>query len=189
MCYLLLHGPGSVHSLVTHWREFLGPHCIPCRGQALDLFPVSSLFLFSLERDNKGWERNLYYSHEQFQALLRVGLRRKTERQLLYHPPILYDSCRLETRNNFLLWYHWLRYISFWCVWFEIFIDYSPFIVIVKYWPCSLYWMICSLFILCVECVWGAGVWCVLSLVWLFVTPWTVACKDPLSLGFSRQQY
>ena len=25
--------------------------------------------------------------------------------------------------------------------------------------------------------------------VWLFVTPWTVACQAPLSLGFSRQEY
>ena len=25
--------------------------------------------------------------------------------------------------------------------------------------------------------------------VWLFVTPWTIACQDPLSLEFSRQKY
>ena len=33
---------------------------------------------------------------------------------------------------------------------------------------------------------------CVLSCfsrVWLFVTPWTVACQAPLSMGFSRQGY
>ena len=30
---------------------------------------------------------------------------------------------------------------------------------------------------------------CVFSLVQLFVTPWTVACQAPLSLGFSRQEY
>ena len=30
---------------------------------------------------------------------------------------------------------------------------------------------------------------CVLSHVWLFVTPWTVACQTPLSMGFSRQEY
>ena len=30
---------------------------------------------------------------------------------------------------------------------------------------------------------------CVLSRVWLFVTPWTVACHDPLSMEFSRQGY
>ena len=30
---------------------------------------------------------------------------------------------------------------------------------------------------------------CVLSHVWLFATPWTVACQTPLSMGFSRQEY
>ena len=30
---------------------------------------------------------------------------------------------------------------------------------------------------------------CVLSFVWLFVTPWTVAFQAPLSMGFSRQTY
>ena len=30
---------------------------------------------------------------------------------------------------------------------------------------------------------------CVLNCVWLFVTPWTVACQAPLSMEFSRQQY
>ena len=33
---------------------------------------------------------------------------------------------------------------------------------------------------------------CVLSHfshVWLFATPWTVACQAPLSMGFSRQEY
>ena len=29
----------------------------------------------------------------------------------------------------------------------------------------------------------------VLSHVWLFATPWTVACQAPLSMGFSRQEY
>ena len=28
-----------------------------------------------------------------------------------------------------------------------------------------------------------------LSCVWLFVTPWTVACRAPPSFGFSRQEY
>ena len=28
-----------------------------------------------------------------------------------------------------------------------------------------------------------------LSLVWLLVTPWTAAHQDPLSMGFSRQEY
>ena len=27
------------------------------------------------------------------------------------------------------------------------------------------------------------------SCVWLFPTPWTVACQAPLSMGFSRQEY
>ena len=27
------------------------------------------------------------------------------------------------------------------------------------------------------------------SRVWLFATPWTVACQAPLSIGFSRQEY
>ena len=35
--------------------------------------------------------------------------------------------------------------------------------------------------------------WCVcvcsLSPVWLFATPWTVACQAPLSMKFSRQEY
>ena len=31
--------------------------------------------------------------------------------------------------------------------------------------------------------------WNLLSHVWLFATPWTVACQAPLSMGFSRQWY
>ena len=31
--------------------------------------------------------------------------------------------------------------------------------------------------------------WKLLSLTWLFTTPWTVACQGPLSMGFSRQEY
>ena len=30
---------------------------------------------------------------------------------------------------------------------------------------------------------------CLLSCVWLFVTPWMVACQALLSMGFSRQEY
>ena len=30
---------------------------------------------------------------------------------------------------------------------------------------------------------------CVLSRVWLFVTPWTISCQDPLSMEFSRREY
>ena len=33
-----------------------------------------------------------------------------------------------------------------------------------------------------------ACMWMV-SCVQLFVTPWTVACRAPLSMGFSRQEY
>ena len=29
----------------------------------------------------------------------------------------------------------------------------------------------------------------VVSLVWLFVIPWTIVCQTPLSMGFSRQEY
>ena len=35
-------------------------------------------------------------------------------------------------------------------------------------------------------CKWNA---CILSRIWLFVTPWTVAHQTPLSMGFSRQDY
>jgi len=28
-----------------------------------------------------------------------------------------------------------------------------------------------------------------LSHIWLFATPWTMACQDPLSMGFPRQEY
>jgi len=31
--------------------------------------------------------------------------------------------------------------------------------------------------------------WKLLSSVWIFATPWTVAYQAPLSLGFSRQEY
>ena len=33
------------------------------------------------------------------------------------------------------------------------------------------------------------SVLCSLSCVWLSAAPWTVACKAPLSMGFSRQEY
>ena len=39
---------------------------------------------------------------------------------------------------------------------------------------------------------WDLSQGCLLShfsCVWLFVTPWTVACLAPLSMGFSRQEY
>ena len=28
-----------------------------------------------------------------------------------------------------------------------------------------------------------------LSRVWLFATPWTIACQAPLCMGFSKQEY
>ena len=42
--------------------------------------------------------------------------------------------------------------------------------------------------------IWKRLKWCVcvcqsLSTVWLFVTPWTVACQAPPSREFSRQEY
>ena len=39
------------------------------------------------------------------------------------------------------------------------------------------------------EGVEGACVLSHFSCVWLFVTPWTVDCQTPLSMGFSRQEY
>ena len=42
--------------------------------------------------------------------------------------------------------------------------------------------------------IWFARTWCLacmlshFSCVWLFATPWTVACQAPLSMGFSRQE-
>ena len=48
-----------------------------------------------------------------------------------------------------------------------------PFIInkIIKWFPC------CACVLSCFSCF------------WLFVTPWTVACQAPLSMGFSRQEY
>ena len=39
------------------------------------------------------------------------------------------------------------------------------------------------------ECASLCSCLCMLSLVQLFVTPWTVACQAPLSMEFSRQEY
>ena len=41
----------------------------------------------------------------------------------------------------------------------------------------------------CVSLLIARSCMCVLSCVWLFVTPWTVACQAPRSMGFSRQEY
>ena len=35
----------------------------------------------------------------------------------------------------------------------------------------------------------GVGCHCLLSHVQFFVTPWTIACQPPLSMGFSRQEH
>ena len=40
-----------------------------------------------------------------------------------------------------------------------------------------------NFFSMCLKCL------CLLSCVWLFATPWTVACQDPLSLEISKQEY
>ena len=37
--------------------------------------------------------------------------------------------------------------------------------------------------------LWSEVKWKLLSYVWLFATPGTVACQAPLSMGFSRQDY
>ena len=42
--------------------------------------------------------------------------------------------------------------------------------------------------------IWDQSYWitsfeCMLSNVWLFVAPWTVACQTPLSMEFSRLEY
>ena len=52
--------------------------------------------------------------------------------------------------------------------------------------------MNCSLLGSSVHGIFQARILAVLSCfshVWLFVTPWTVACQAPLSMGFSRQEY
>ena len=44
-------------------------------------------------------------------------------------------------------------------------------------------WLICLILKEKRTCVW------MLSRVWLFAIPWTVACQAPLSMGFPRQEY
>ena len=50
------------------------------------------------------------------------------------------------------------------------------------------YWMSKSNITLCISVLWK---WkcSSLSCVWLFVTPWTVACQTPVSMEFSRKEY
>ena len=44
-----------------------------------------------------------------------------------------------------------------------------------------------SIFLICL--LENSSSLCLLSRVWLFVTPWTIACQTPLSRGFFRQEY
>ena len=37
--------------------------------------------------------------------------------------------------------------------------------------------------------LWLAVYACMVNHIWLFVTPWTIACQAPLSMGFSRKEY
>ena len=48
----------------------------------------------------------------------------------------------------------------------------------------------CSGYFICLTWVLTCYSWaCVLSRIWLLVTPWTVALQPPLSMEFSRQEY
>ena len=81
----------------------------------------------------------------------------------------------------------WL--LSLWFLWWSLYLGFlhlSPFPhgkvilwiaaqILPPFWNVSLLF-----FCLCV---------CLLSHVRLFVTPWTVACQAPLSIGFPRQEY
>ena len=46
-----------------------------------------------------------------------------------------------------------------------------------------------TLLLHCPECHSVSVVVYSFSRVWLFATPWTIACQAPLSMGFSRQEY
>ena len=113
------------------------PWFVPC-VQFISVFPRE-------EQRGCGWGRNLHFSRERFRSLLRVGLGRKTERDLLYHPPMLHNSGYLKTQKLFFYWGITDYNLYDFLVWFKIFIDYSPFIVIVKYWLCSLVLHLCVL--------------------------------------------
>ena len=52
--------------------------------------------------------------------------------------------------------------------------------------PVCLFWFAVSVSLQ--QVVWHIVV-CMLSYVWLLVTPWTAAHRAPLSMGFSRQEY
>ena len=49
-------------------------------------------------------------------------------------------------------------------------------------------WCVCGVCVVCVWCVVCVCV-CVLSHVWLFATPWTIAHHTPLSVKFPNQEY
>ena len=49
--------------------------------------------------------------------------------------------------------------------------------------------LICFIYSLLVSSFGRVKVKVLVSHVQLFVTPWTVACQAPLSMGFSRQEY
>ena len=49
---------------------------------------------------------------------------------------------------------------------------------------CIWYWSSIKTTLISLEVKWKS-----LSHVWLFATPWTVACQAPLSMEFSRQEY
>ena len=83
------------------------PWFVPC-VQFISVFPREGQW-------GRSWERNLYFSRERFWSLLRVGLRRKTERDLLYHPPMLHNSGYLKTQKFFFIEVSLITtYMSFW---------------------------------------------------------------------------
>ena len=62
--------------------------------------------------------------------------------------------------------------------------------------PCDLLWVaclcsglhgVCAGYLHLMSCVCVHA--CIFSYVWLFMTPWTVACQVPPSMEFSRQEY
>ena len=65
--------------------------------------------------------------------------------------------------------------ILFWILW--------QFIILTSFTYC-FFWLDDNFFVFPQICV----CW-LLSHVWLFATPWTVASQDPLSMEFSRQEY
>ena len=67
-----------------------------------------------------------------------------------------------------------------------LFLNISIFKFILIYLEYLCHSLLCCLFHNFVICT------CLLSCfsrVWLFATPWTIACQAPLSMGFSRQEY